>query len=422
LLTAAAAAGGALATQALVRPDPAAAAGVVLGATNDATATTTIRNTTAANNSVAVKGVVTTNVNGGATAGVWGQSNAQGGSGVFGIALAGNSKGVWGRSTDGRGVYGEATDPNAVNFGIYGESKSSQGYGVLGVGHIGVRGKSDDNIGMYASGPTTGVWANSSDTAVYGSGGFRGVWGTGATGVRGEGTTYGVYGNGTTYGVFGKSTAYGVYGDGDIYGLRGEGGTYGAYLTGASYGVYASAPSYAAWFNGKVHVTGALEKPGGSFVIDHPQDPAHRTLEHSFVEAPERLNVYRGTVVLDARGRATIRMPRYFRALNVDFGYQLTPLGSAAPELHVAREITNGSFAIAGGVPGQKVCWVVTGSRQDAWARAHPLRVDRAKRGEARGRYYNPELFGKPRSASIHRPPPSTRRHASPAPVRPSGG
>jgi hypothetical protein len=40
-----AAAGGALATQALVRPSPVAAADVVLGAVNTATAATTIRNT-----------------------------------------------------------------------------------------------------------------------------------------------------------------------------------------------------------------------------------------------------------------------------------------------------------------------------------------------------------------------------------------
>jgi hypothetical protein len=34
-------------------------------------------------------------------------------------------------------------------------------------------------------------------------------------------------------------------------------------------------------------------------------------------------------------------------------------------------------------------------------ARKHPLRVDRAKRRQDRGRYHNPEAFDEPRSAGV---------------------
>jgi hypothetical protein len=182
-------------------------------------------------------------------------------------------------------------------------------------------------------------------------------------------------------------------------------------VTGTSYGLYAGSASFAGWFNGKVHVNGALSKSGGSFLIDHPGDPGNRTLEHSFVEAPERLNVYRGNITLDARGRATVRMPRYFEALNAGYSYQLTAVGEPAPNLHVARKIERSSFAIAGGSPGQEVCWQVTGARQDAWAKAHPLRVERTKRRADRGRFLDPELHGQPMSAAIGQPPSTARSH-----------
>src|SRR5262249_6454525 len=58
LLAGLAAAGGALASQALTRPLPAAAADVALGTVNTAAATTTIRNTQAAPTAVALKGQV----------------------------------------------------------------------------------------------------------------------------------------------------------------------------------------------------------------------------------------------------------------------------------------------------------------------------------------------------------------------------
>jgi hypothetical protein len=162
---------------------------------------------------------------------------------------------------------------------------------------------------------------------------------------------------------------------------------------------------------GNLFVTGFVSKGGGGFLIDHPLRPGSDYLEHSFVEGPERLNVYRGTIALDERGRATVRLPLDMNALNTDLSYQLTPVGAPAPGLHVARRATDTgtSFRIAGGVPGQLVCWQVTGVRQDAWAQANPLRVERRKPRAHQGRYLHPEALGTPSSAAIHRAPAPTR-------------
>ena len=48
-------------------------------------------------------------------------------------------------------------------------------------------------------------------------------------------------------------------------------------------------------------------------------------------------NVYDGVVTLNGKGEATVKMPRWFEALNRDFRYQLTALGAPAPNLCVAN-------------------------------------------------------------------------------------
>jgi hypothetical protein len=114
------------------------------------------------------------------------------------------------------------------------------------------------------------------------------------------------------------------------------------------------------------------------------------------------LNVYSGTVRLGARGRATVRLPRYFQAANGDYRYQLTPVGRPAPDLHVARRIAGNRFTIAGGRPGLTVCWQVSGLRQDAWAKANRLHAEPLKRRADRGRYLHPGLYGEPATKGIH--------------------
>lgn len=149
-------------------------------------------------------------------------------------------------------------------------------------------------------------------------------------------------------------------------------------------------------FWGDVQVTGTLTKAGGSFQIDHPLDPANKYLYHSFVESPDMLNIYNGTVTLDEQGEAWVKLPEWFEALNKDYRYQLTPIGAPMPELHVAEEIADNRFKIAGGMAGKRVSWQVTGVRDDPWARAHRIPVEVDKEGEERGRYLHPELYGQP--------------------------
>jgi hypothetical protein len=130
-------------------------------------------------------------------------------------------------------------------------------------------------------------------------------------------------------------------------------------------------------------------------------DSANKYLNHSFVESPEMKNVYDGVAVLDANGEAAVMLPDWFEALNEGFRYQLTPVGAPAPQLHIANEIADAQFRIAGGVPGQRVCWQVTGVRKDPWARAHPVMVEEPKTDDERGRYLDPELFGQGEDQSI---------------------
>jgi hypothetical protein len=153
-------------------------------------------------------------------------------------------------------------------------------------------------------------------------------------------------------------------------------------------------------FQGKVDVIGFLRKAGGGFQIDHPLEPAHKYLSHSFVESSDMKNIYDGVVVLDENGEGRVELPEWFEALNFDFRYQLTAIGQPAPNLHIAREISNNRFNIAGGKPGMKVSWQVTGIRKDAWAQANPLIVEEEKPANERGYYRHPELYNQPRENS----------------------
>ena len=153
---------------------------------------------------------------------------------------------------------------------------------------------------------------------------------------------------------------------------------------------------FAGYFNGNVTISGNLSKSGGSFKIDHPLDPAGKYLSHSFVESPDMMNIYNGLVGLNDRGEATVQMPDWFSALNQEFRYQLTAMGAPGPNLYIANEISRNSFKIAGGQPGLKVSWQVTGIRHDAWANAHRIPIEENKNAEEHGAYLHPDLFGQP--------------------------
>jgi hypothetical protein len=136
-----------------------------------------------------------------------------------------------------------------------------------------------------------------------------------------------------------------------------------------------SAYGYQQVFYGNVNVQGTLSKTAGAFKINHPLDPQHKYLEHSFVESPDMMNVYNGIAKLNAQGEAEVRLPSYFQALNKDFRYQLTSIGRFAP-VYVKRTIHDNSFRIAGGKAGGEVSWQVTGIRHDAYADAHRIVVE----------------------------------------------
>lgn len=96
---------------------------------------------------------------------------------------------------------------------------------------------------------------------------------------------------------------------------------------------------YAAYLAGRVHIACDLEKPGGSFKIDHPLDPANKYLHHYFVESPDMKNVNDGVVALDDKGEAEIELPDWFGVLKKEFRYQLTAIGAPGPSLYIAKEI-----------------------------------------------------------------------------------
>jgi hypothetical protein len=261
---------------------------------------------------------------------------------------------------------------DGVGYGVFGESNS---------GGLGVKGHSQISIGVLGdSAEHFGVNGSSQSSA--------GVAGSSQDG----------------FGVFGMSS--------NSAGLYGE-----------SF----NDNDYAAILNGKVQITGNLEKAGGSFKIDHPLDPASKYLCHSFVESPDMKNVYDGVVVLDNKGKAEIELPDWFGILNKDFRYQLTAIGAPGPNLYIAEEISdmatttntkynksssnkdknknknnnNSHFRIAGGNSGMKVSWQVTGIRKDPWANANRIEVEEDKPTKERGYYLHPDLYGQPEENGI---------------------
>ncbi|MCX7732326.1 MAG: hypothetical protein N2248_04095, partial [candidate division WOR-3 bacterium] len=156
--------------------------------------------------------------------------------------------------------------------------------------------------------------------------------------------------------------------------------------------------SNSAAFNGEVATAsnqtrvGILSKASGSFTIDHPLDPYGKILNHYFVEGPEMLNIYRGSVVLDTSGKAEVRLPDYFSALNRNPHIQLTGVGTS--DVYVAEEVRGNTFVI-GGRPGTKVFWQVTGERQDISAEVtrRLMPVEQKKTGALAGRMLDDDFL-----------------------------
>lgn len=347
-------------------------------------------------NAATANAIVKRDANGSFSAGPIGATNTVTGGTAFTANDASNGSGgyaIQGLSNSGTGVLG-----SGVPYGVFGSGFS---VGVYGTGNTGVSANGytglnayGSNTGTFSEGASYGVYA-SGNYGVYGSGGAYGVYGTGGTGVYGTGPT-GVTGVGL------YTTPVGVYAQ------AGDGGwAVDAYNTASGTGVLAGSDTgYAGWFNGVTDVDGNLDVAGTltadtkKFRIDHPLDPANKYLEHASVESSELLDIYTGNVTTDARGEATVRLPQWFEALNTDFRYQLTVIGQFAQAI-ISRKIENHQFQIRSNAPSVEVSWQVTGVRNDAYARAHPLQPEIEKPEAERGFYRHPELYGAPAEKSV---------------------
>lgn len=258
---------------------------------------------------------------------------------------------------------------------------------------IAIKGQSTGSfgIGVMGRGVTAGVFGYSGTTGGAGVlGRTDGGGGSVSSGVRGEGN-----GAGTV-----AISAFNNFGTG-VYALADAGGTAVFASNGGS-----NASGYAGDFQGRVRVqgnlqvTGSVSKGSGTFKIDHPMDPENKFLYHSFVESPDMKNIYDGVVVLDASGAATVTLPTYFNALNKEYRYQLTCVGGYAP-VYIAKEVANNTFEIAGGKPGLKVSWTVTGIRQDPYANTYRVQPEVEKSADEKGLYLYPEAYGKPDTMRI---------------------
>jgi len=262
-----------------------------------------------------------------------------------------------------------------VGEGVYGEVWYGQnGIGVYGVSNFASDAEGLRGIARQSISSGVGVYCRADSSAEYGDGAICLSQGNGAIGYGAECTAINNAGGG--FGVFAQAASNG--GDG--------------------VGVYGSASSnsgenWAGYFSGDVYVSGTVSSPANKIVIDHPLDPENKFLVQNAVESPEMLEAYSGNVVLDESGEATIELPDWFQAANKDFRYQLTCVGGYAP-VYVAQEISDGSFEIAGGKAGLKVSWQIQALRDDPYARAHPLTVEKAKRPNQQGKYMHPEAYG----------------------------
>jgi hypothetical protein len=320
---------------------------------------------------------------------------AVGTDGAYGIyASSDTANGVYGASQSGYGLFGTSYS----NYAVYGNSANSAG----------VFGYSNSNYGVYGeSTDSYGVYGYSSDSyGVYGYGVENcGVYGYCSSNIAVTGFSqeaYGVYGTSNgSIGVIGASGENGTYG---VLGLSDNNtGVYSISFSTTQPGFYATGGSQAGVFNGNVQVKGTLSKGGGSFLIDHPLDPANKKLYHSFVESPDMKNIYDGIATLDQKGEAVVTLPDWFGTLNSDFRYQLTGIGSFDP-VCIKQKIENNQFII-GGTQGMEVSWQVTGIRQDPWAQQYRIPVEEEKTADERGLYYHPEVYGQSDDKGIlHRP------------------
>ena len=335
-------------------------------------------------------------------AGVYGNG---GHNGIFGETSSASDAGVYAKNNAGGvGAFGQALGQDGTGvLGRYDGPSSGSGWGVFGYSPNGY-------AGVFGSGGHNGVFgatSSANDAAVYGSNNSSGTGvfgysngGAGALGITATAGQAAVAGFNTSSeannGALGGSVVQS--GQRAVFGVGGDAGPSDDVRS--HYGVYGLArPGFfedAGFFDGSVSITTDLFVAGSkNFKIDHPLDPANKYLIHSSVESSDRMNIYNGNIVTDGNGEATVSLPEWFEALNRDFRYHLTVIGQFAQAI-VSAKVVNNRFAIKTDKPNIEVSWQITGVRQDAYARAHPMQVEREKTGPEKGTYTHPELYGLP--------------------------
>lgn len=378
--------------------------------------------------------------------GVWGQGPAMGVRGtstVGGIGVLGESTatgpvpgiGVMGKSSSpqGRAVVADAdnTDPGASPIGLYAVTSAASGIGAYAINEsatgvaVGLAAgtRSTDGVALGAeamaeSGATIGVLGVAqSRQGIAIEARNEGASG-GGLGIAIRASTATPSGTAVQAEATGNSQAQAIHGLTDGLGMSAVGvlgearqpASEGVGVGGIARGALAigglflntDAAGQAGLFLGNVNVVGNHTVSGTkSFRIDHPLDPENRYLLHYNLEGPEPFNLYRGTVKLDMAGAAEVELPEYFEAINIDLSYQLTAVGAAMPNLHVAREVEGNRFAIAGGAAGKRVSWQVTAVRNDPWVRDRGFKADVEKSAEEKGRFLYPEGYGRDETKAI---------------------
>ena len=117
----------------------------------------------------------------------------------------------------------------------------------------------------------------------------------------------------------------------------------------------------AAEFYGSLLVEGQVVATSLELHVRNPLKPADTYIPMAPPISPEKVVTQSGNVILDAQGQAVVSLPTWFEAMSFDYRYTLTPVGGPAPNLYVSQELLNGVFRIAGGPPGLKVSWQVSG-------------------------------------------------------------
>lgn len=307
----------------------------------------------------------------GGSGGTQGGGGAAGGNGVAGSSQAG------GNGEDWNGTTGGELNGGAVSGGDGGDSSASDdigGAGGGGSGYFGGGGGGSPNSSSQSGGGGGGGSSWASTTAVSGIVKYGGNYRSPGNPIdpdlkHSSNSNAGLGGHGDDR----NGEAGFISGEGDESAEAGEDG-----MLIIKYRVLGETSGQTrftsdVFITGNAQVAEQIAKSSGTFVIDHPLDPKNKMLYHSFVESPEAKNIYDGIAKFNWRGEATVRLPDYFEALNIDYRYQFTPMGAPMPGLYVKEEINRNRFVIAGGVRGERVTWQVTGIRNDPYIQAHPI-------------------------------------------------